>query len=211
MKNLIIIGARGFGREYYSGCSLGDNYGKEFIIKGFLDDKATALDGFEGYPPILGPVETYEIQEGDWFTCALGDPFYRKKYVDIIRAKGGHFMSLISPRAIIHPNAKIGEGVMISAFCNISSNVTIGDFTTIQLYCNLGHDATVGDFCALESFCFMGGGASLGDNVTLHTRATILPHMKVEDNAIVGAGSVVTRKVKAGTTVFGVPALKIEF
>ncbi len=211
MKNLIIIGARGFGREYYSGCSLRDDYGKEFIIKGFLDDKATALDGFEGYPPILGPVETYEIQEGDVFTCALGDPFYRKKYVDIIRAKGGRFMSIINPRAIIHPNAEIGEGVMIGSFCTISSNVTIGDFTTVQAHCNLGHDATVGDFCALESFCFMGGGASLGDNVTLHTRATILPHMKVEDNATVGAGSVVTRKVKAGTTVFGVPALKIEF
>lgn len=35
MKNLIIIGARGFGREYHNGLKLRDDYGKDFIIKGF--------------------------------------------------------------------------------------------------------------------------------------------------------------------------------
>ena len=74
MKNLIIIGARGFGREYCNSLKLYENYGKEFIIKGFLDDKVEALDVFSGYPPILSSVEEYEIEEDDIFTCALGDP-----------------------------------------------------------------------------------------------------------------------------------------
>ena len=42
MKNLIIIGARGFGREYHNGLKLRDDYGKDVIIKGFLDDKKDA-------------------------------------------------------------------------------------------------------------------------------------------------------------------------
>lgn len=211
MKNLIIIGARGFGREYHNGLKLREDYGKNFIIKGFLDDKKDALDSFENYAPILNSVEDYSIEPNDVFTCALGDPFYRKKYVDIIKEKGGVFFSIISPKSIIHPNAQIGEGVMISAFCNISSNTIIGDFTTIQAYCNIGHDAVIGNFCALESYSFMGGFSKIGDNVTLHTRATILPHVQVGNRAIVGAGSVVLRNVKEGTTVFGVPAKKICF
>lgn len=211
MKNLIIIGARGFGREYYNGLMLRDDYGKKFVIKGFLDDKYDALDTFPGYAPILSSVEEYEIQMNDVFTCALGNPIYRKKYIDIIRGKGGRFYSLISPKSIIHPNAQIGDGVMISAFCSISSNTIIGDFTTIQPFCNIGHDAAIGSFCSIESYSFMGGFSRIGDSVTLHTRSTILPHIKIGSNAIVGAGSVVLRNVKENITVFGVPAKKVEY
>ena len=211
MKNLLIIGARGFGREYYNGLVLSKDYGKTFIVKGFLDDKSDALSSFEGYPPILNSVEDYVIEPDDVFTCALGDPKYRKKYVSIIKEKGGTFLPLISSQSIIHPNAQIGEGVMISAFCSISANTKIGDFTTIQPFCNIGHDAVIGDFCALESYSFMGGFSSIGNDVTLHTRTTILPHIKVGDAAVVGAGSVVIRNVKPGITVFGVPAKKVEF
>ena len=211
MKNLIIIGARGFGREYHNGLKLRDDYGKDFIIKGFLDDKKDALDGFENYAPILNSVEDYLIEPEDVFVCALGDSFYRREYVNMIKEKGGIFSSIISSKSIIHPNAQIGEGVMISAFCNISSNTVIGDFTTIQPYCNIGHDAVIGDFCSLESYSFMGGFSRIGDNVTLHTRATILPHVKVGDNSLVGPGSVVLRNGKSNITVFGVPAKKISF
>ena len=211
MKNLIIIGARGYGREYCNSLKLYENYGKEFIIKGFLDDKVEALDVFSGYPPILSSVVEYEIEEDDIFTCALGDPIYRKKYVNIVKQKGGAFMTLIDSKSIIHPDAQIGEGVMISAFCSISANVRIGDFSTVQPFCNFGHDAIVGSFCAIESYSFMGGFSCIGNNVTLHTRSTILPHIKVGDNSIVGAGSVVLRNVKSNTTVFGVPAKKIDF
>jgi sugar O-acyltransferase (sialic acid O-acetyltransferase NeuD family) len=211
MENIVIIGARGFGREYYDGYKMSNGYGEQFIIKGFLDDKKDALCGFDGYPPILSSVEDYKIQDNDIFLCALGDPQYRKKYIGIIKEKGGIFKTSINPMSIIHTNAQIGEGVMISEFCNISSNSKIGDFTVIQPFCNIGHDAETGKFCAVESHSFMGGFSQIGDNVTLHTRATILPHIKVGDNAIVGAGSVVIKNVKPNTTVFGVPAKKIEF
>lgn len=211
MKNLIIIGARGFGREYYNGLKLRDDYGKNFVIKGFLDDKYDALSTFKGYAPILSSVEDYVIEPGDVFTCALGDPYYRKKYVDIIKEKGGSFFSIISSKSIIHPNAQIGEGVMISAFCSISSDTKIGDFTTIHPFCNIGHDAEIGEYCEIESYTFMGGGSCIGNHVTLHTRATILPHVKVGNGAIVGAGSIVLRNVKEGITVFGNPAKKVEF
>ena len=53
MKNLLIIGARGFGREVYNTALESVGYEKEFIVKGFLDGKSDALNGYEGYPPII--------------------------------------------------------------------------------------------------------------------------------------------------------------
>ena len=53
MKNLLIIGARGFGREIFNMAHDCNGFGSEFIIKGFLDDKKDALDNFNGYVPIM--------------------------------------------------------------------------------------------------------------------------------------------------------------
>ncbi|WP_227368510.1 DapH/DapD/GlmU-related protein [Halomonas sp. M20] len=46
----------------------------------------------------------------------------------------------------------------------------------------------------------------IGRNTWIGGHAVILPGVTVEDDAIVGAGSVVTRDVPAGTTVSGNPA-----
>lgn len=87
----------------------------------------------------------------------------------------------------------------------------VGDFVTFQRYSTIGHDSIIGDYCMLNSNSFMGGYAKMGDCSELSTHAQIIPHISVGSNCMVGAGSVVIRKVKDGTSVFGVPAKKIEY
>lgn len=209
MNNLIIIGARGFGREVYHLATQCGDYQKEFQIKGFLDSKADALESYSGYPPILGAVETYVPQPQDRFVCALGDVKAKKHYLSIIREKGGRFVSLIHPTAIILSNTSIGVGAIILANVFISSEVVIGDYVTIQPFSAIGHDARISDYAHLNAYAFVGGYAQVGEGATLHTGAKVLPHKRIGDWAIVGAGSVVLRNVKAGETVFGVPALSL--
>ena len=57
----------------------------------------------------------------------------------------------------------------------------------------------------------MGGFSQLENMVTLHTGAILLPHVKVEEGAVVGASSVAVRKVKSGTTVYGNPATLLKY
>jgi sugar O-acyltransferase (sialic acid O-acetyltransferase NeuD family) len=211
MKNLIIIGARGWGREVFN--MLPDCFGYEtdFSVKGFLDDKDTALDGLPGYPRILGSVEEYVIEPNDVFVCALGDPKWKKHYAEIILKKGGEFINLIHTSASIQRNTKLGVGCIVGSSVRISCDIQIENFVTFQPYSVIGHDVQIGDYCHLGCRVFMGGFSSLGDLTTLQTSAIILPHIKVGDNCMVGAGSVVIKKVKSGDTVFGNPAKKIDF
>ena len=212
MKHLIIIGARGWGREALWAATATVSYEKgRYDIKGFLDDKSDALDGLKGhYPPILGPVETYEIQEDDVFFCALGDAFYRKKYAQMIEEKGGEFISIISPMAFVSPTATLGAGSFVGSFTIISDNVTIGKHVMIQSFNNFGHDSVIGDYSSIESYVFLGGGASVGEMSTMHTKSSIIPHKSVGRNCVVGIGSVVMRNFKDGMHVFGNPAVKCE-
>ena len=213
MNNLVIIGARGWGREVYSTFINSYKYEKGgYKVKGFLDDKADALDGLKGdWPPIIGSVEEYEIQPDDVFFCAMGDANWRKHYADIITKKGGRFINIIDRIAWVSPSATLEEGVYVGPLTMISANVHIGNHAMIQSYCNIGHDVTIGAYASVESYVFMGGYASIGDLATMHTKSSIIPHKSVGKKGVVGFGSVVMRNVPDGVHVFGNPAVKVNY
>ena len=51
---------------------------------------------------------------------------------------------------------------------------------------------------------------TVGNNVFIGARCTLLPGTVIEDNVIVGAGSIVKGRIKSGTVVAGNPARPIE-
>lgn len=213
MKNLVIIGARGWGREVCDSFMETDEYKSgELVIKGFLDDKNDALEGLKGnWPPIIGPVETYEVEPDDVFFCAMGDPHWRKHYADIISEKGGHFISFIHRTALVSPYATIGEGCFIAGYTSVSNNVTLGDHVVAHVFSDFGHDSSVGNYSTIESYCFLGGYASVGDLTVMHTKSSIIPHKSVGSECEVGICSVIMRNFKDGLRLFGNPARKAEF
>ena len=211
MKHLIIIGARGAGRETFLTATKSFGYGYDFDVKGFLDGKADALEGLNGYPPILSGVEDYHIDTDDVFICALGDPKWRKYYADIIIGKGGEFITLIDKTARIGRNVKIGKGCIVRDYAMISCDVTIGDFTYIQPFAVIGHDAVTGSFCHLNTYAFMGGYSTMEDMAVIHTRGTLIPHKRLGKGATIGAGSVAMTNIKSETTVVGIPAKRINY
>ena len=210
MKRLLIVGARGFGREVYNLFLTCHKAGLELECKGFLDDKQDALEGYNNYPPVISSVEDYMIQEGDVFICALGDIYYKRKYVECLLDKGAEFITLIHPKAQIGLNTRIGRGCIIRSDASISCDIQIGDFVTIMGYCILGHDVKVGDYCHIGAHSFMGGYSLLEDQVTLHPNVKVMPHKKVGSNSTVGIGSIVMTNIKPGISVFGVPAKKLN-
>ncbi len=211
MKELIIIGARGFGREITDFAKHCIGYGDEFIIKGFLDDNPNALQRFGNYPPILASVEDYTIGPNDVFICGLGSIKWTQFYVSIILSKGGEFINLIHKHAVLQTNVELGKGIIIGQGSLISTDVKIGDFTQIMSYCILGHDVSIDMQCRIGDYVFLGGFTSIDCNSFIAVKATVLDKLKIGKNVTIGAGSVVIKNVNDNTTVFGNPAKKIEY
>jgi sugar O-acyltransferase (sialic acid O-acetyltransferase NeuD family) len=209
MKQLLIIGARGMGREIFFLAQHCVGYGVDYVVKGFLDDKVDALDSYPGYAPILGSVEDHEVSENEVFFCAMGDVKYRYHYVDVIRRKGGVFLSLVHSTASVFSTSSIGSGCFIGPQVHITADVRVGAFTAVFWFTLIGHDVMIGEFCHLGAHSFIGGHVEICDLVTLHPGTKVLPHKKIGTGATVGAGSVVVRNVKPGTTVFGSPAIRL--
>lgn len=213
MKHLLIIGARGWGREVYQAISKTEEVKNgELVIKGFLDSKSDAFDGLRGnFPPIICSPEDYLIQPDDLFFVAMGDPHWRKHYAELIESKGGRFYTYISPDAYVLDTAVIGEGSFIPQWTSVSDNVILGKHVVLHAFAVIGHDSIVRDFGTLLSDAFVGGCCEIGECSQMSPKSMIIPHKKIGDNVVVGAGSVVMRNVKDDISVFGNPAKKIEF
>lgn len=208
MKKLIIIGAGGMGRTLYSNALESVGYGERFIVKGFIDDNLNALDGFLNYAPLLGTIKDYIPQEDDVFVSSIGGASRRPCMEEIIR-RGGEFTELIHQTARIYTNAKLGKGNFIGAYTVIGNDAEIGDYNMIQSYTVIGHDAKIGSWNRIDTHVTCVGGIVIEDEVNIHTSAVISHNVKVETGAHVGALSFVIKKVKAGTTVMGIPAKKL--
>ncbi len=209
MKKLIIIGAGGMGRTIYNNALESVGYGKVFDIKGFIDDNLSALDDFPNYPPIIGTIKEYKPVEGDVFVSSIGGPARRPCMEEIIE-RGGEFMELVHQTARIYTNAKLGKGNFIGAYSVIGNDAVVGDYNMIQSYTVIGHDVHIGSWNRIDTHVTCVGGIVVEDDVNIHTGAVISHGVIVGSGAHVGALSFVVRRVKAGTTVMGNPAKKLE-
>ena len=105
-------------------------------------------------------------------------------------------------------NIHLGEGVFLNFNCVVLDvvRVEIGDGTQIgpavQIYAADHPRDPVQRRSGLE----FGRSVTIGRNVWIGGGAIILPGIVVGDDALIGAGSVVTRDVPAGVTVRGNPA-----
>lgn len=200
MEELVIIGARPMGRET---CSYAREMGMQ--VKGFLDSDPSVLSGYDGYPPVLGPVETYVPGTNDVFVCALGDPAWKMKYVEMIAAKGGRFVNVIHPSAYVGQNVRLGVGCIICPHVSITNDTVLGDHVIVNVNASLSHDGRYGTGTTICPGCHVAGYCSFGERVFLGIGASVVPHVNLGDDVFVAAGACVTKSFERGR-VMGVPA-----
>jgi len=98
----------------------------------------------------------------------------------------------------IHPNAKIGKGIMVDH----ASGVVIGETAQIGDYSSLFHGVTLGGVGSEKGQRH----PKIGKNVMLSANSTIVGNIKIGDNVKIGAGSVVLNDIPENSTAVGVPA-----
>ena len=211
MERLVIIGAGGFGREMASAAVEARGFGKRFDLKGFLDARPGALDGFAGYPPVIGSPETYEPCPGDVFITALGNIAARRRCAAAIEGRGGRFISVIHRSASIGTGCEVGEGTFVAHNAVLTANVRVGRHACVFHGTSIGHDSVLGDFSHVYAQCSIGGSVMVGEGAAVYPGACVAPRRKIGAGAVVGIGSAVIVNVPPGATVFGIPASPREF
>ncbi len=210
MKDIVIIGAGGFGREVAWLIEDINKINKQWNIKGFIDDnselKGCLINGYE----VLGNIEWLKSQEY-YVVCAIGDPTTKKKIFQRLEGSKNKYPILIHPSVIYSDSVEFGEGSIICAGNIITVNINIGKHVIVNLDCTLGHDAILGDYTTVLPSVNVSGYVTTKECVNIGTGSAIIQGITIGKNSIIGAGAVVVKDLPANCTAVGAPAKPIKF
>lgn len=213
MKDLIIFGASGFGREVAWAVERLNKVTPTWNLLGFMDDaddiQGTKINGY----PVLGKTDDIGNYPDACFVVAIGASRTREKIVSSMKIVNPSikFGTVIDPSVEMSDLVNIGEGTIICAHTIITVNIEIGSHVIINLDCTVGHDAVLQDFVTLYPSVNVSGITNIGHAVELGTGMQIIQGKTVGDYSIVGAGAVVVKDIPAKCTAVGSPAKPIKF
>lgn len=206
--DIVVVGAGGHAREVVEILRDAATAGSEQRPIGYVDDDPTkqgeVLDGL----PVLGGLNWLEESERSEIgvICPIGQPELCEELAQRVKSMGRHFVQAISPRALVSPQATLGEGVIIFPNVVVNTGARIGNCVTLNVGATVSHDSTVGDYSSVNPGVHLAGNVDVGHKVYVGMGANIIQGLSVGERSIIGAGAVVIRDVPADTRAVGVPA-----
>jgi len=126
---------------------------------------------------------------------------------------------------VVLPGAKIGANCNVCAHVFIENDVVVGDNVTIKCGVQLwdgsrvGNGVFIGPNATFTNDRFPRSGVypakflqtNIMNGASIGANATILPGITIGENAMIGAGAVVTRDVPPNALVLGNPARIVRY
>ena len=127
--------------------------------------------------------------------------------------------------AVIRPGAIIGDYSQVRAHCFVAAEAEIGRNTQIMQFSNICRNCRVGDEVFVGMGCMTTNTRKIAYRrkyvdinepplimraARIGARVTILPGVKIGENSVVGAGSVVTKDTDPEWIYIGSPARRIK-
>lgn len=198
---LLVIGAGGHGKVVLDALRL---TGATVDVEVRDDDRARANSVISGYTvgaPIGEPAGW-----ASWVHIAIGHNATRARFVERVLAAGKRLYSVVHPRAVVSPFARVGDGVFLAANAVLGPSAELEAGVIVNHAAVVDHDCRVGAGTHIAPSAVLGGAVRVGKKCLIGSGAVILPGVCINDRAVVGSGAVVTRDVEAGAVVVGIPA-----
>ncbi|QYY44686.1 N-acetyltransferase [Aneurinibacillus thermoaerophilus] len=195
----------------YEGSKIGDNchiHDNVVIGKKPMRAKRSILKAQKEWKPAM-------IGEG--CTIGTGAIIYAEAFLDdeVFVAD----LATIREKVSIGKQTIIGRGVAVENECTVGTRCKIETNAYITAFSTIGNDVFVAPGVVTSNDNYMGRtekrfkafkGCTIQDGGRVGANATLLPGLIVEEEGVIGAGSVATRTVESECIVVGNPARKLR-
>ncbi|MEQ8342036.1 MAG: sugar O-acetyltransferase [Marinovum algicola] len=162
-----------------------------------------------GDPELVAARQRAQSLMRDYNATIYGEGAARAAILDELLGRRGDGCALRAPLFVDYGwNVFLGDKVFLNYGCVLLDvcPITIGDMTQIGPYVQILTADHPRDAETRDRGLEFGRPVTIGRNVWIGGGAILLPGVSIGDDAVIGAGAVVTRDVAAGITVGGNPA-----
>lgn len=210
MKNIVIIGAGGVGREVSLIIQQINELEQTWNLLGFIDDNTDnwgkVINGYS----VIGGIDSLEFLSNDtYIVIAIANYKVKKNIVNKINNKF-KFATIVHPKVWIHDYMTVGEGTIIYEGAILTANIEIGNHVIISPKCGVGHDSIIKDYVSLLWNVNVSGNDLIEEGVMMGSGSTVIQGKKIGKGSIIGAGAVVVNDIESFSTAVGVPAKVIK-
>ena len=213
MKNIVIIGAGGVGREVSLIIEKINELKATWNLIGFIDDNINSWGNVINGYPVIGGIDSLEKLSLDTYVViAIANYQVKRKIVNKINNKF-KFATIIDHKVRIHDYMTVGEGTIIYEGAILTTNIKIGNHVIISPKCGIGHDSIIKDYVSLLWNVNVSGNDVIEEGVMMGSGSTVIQGKRIEKGSTVGAGAVVIDDIDSYSTVVGVPAkvIKVDY
>lgn len=195
MANVYLFGASGHGKVIKDIL-----HANGIKVEAFIDDNPE-LDKCDGRPVL------HDVKGLSPLIVSIGDCRIRKMVVEKIEAvtPSVEFASTIHPSAFVSPSAKIGEGTVVMAGAVVNADAIIGKHCIVNTGASIDHECVIEDYCHIAPGVHISGDAHVGKGVWIGVGTCVIQGIKIGENCMIGAGSVVVRDIPDGVVAYGNP------
>ncbi len=151
----------------------------------------------------------------DWdaisqFVLAIGDNKIRQKVADQIVSKSKKLLNIVHPTAIISNYTTFGKGNFVAANAVVNPLVKIENNCILNTGCIIEHECKISSGVHIAPGAVLAGNVSVGMNSFVGANSVVKQGIKIGNDVIVGAGSVVIHDIPDNEIWAGNPAKKIK-
>jgi sugar O-acyltransferase (sialic acid O-acetyltransferase NeuD family) len=134
----------------------------------------------------------------------------RHRLFRLVKDLGYRCTSYVSSRAVVWPNAVIGENCFVFESCVVQHHARLGDDVTLWAGATITHRCVIGNDCFIASGAVINGLTRIGERCFIGANSSIADRLSIADDTVVGIGAVVTKSIEEpGRAWVGNPARRL--
>jgi sugar O-acyltransferase (sialic acid O-acetyltransferase NeuD family) len=180
-------------------------------IKYYADINSTELNPFN--LRYLGNEQSPESEGWNMnisYVLGIGNNKIREKIGKNILERNSDLLTVVHPFSNISKKTEIGKGVFISKGALVNPLTSIHDFVVLNTGCIIEHECTIEQAAHIAPGAVLAGNVYVGKRSFVGANAVVKQGVRIGDDVVIGAGSVILKDIPDGSIFVGNPAHDIK-
>ena len=172
-------------------------------------------------PEVAADEEAHVITERAFFENAdryrsddvfigIGDSRIRRRISDRLCEQDLPPATCVASHAFVACDAHLERGVVVCPGAVVMSGARIGQDVILNTLCSVDHDSTIGRDGHLAPGVTVASNVTVGESCFFGIKSATVPGVKIGDNSVIMAGTLVTKDAPSDVVLGGTPAVIVK-